>query len=201
MNARYTRTAIGLHWLMALLLVGIFGVGLYMHELPLSPGSCRSTPGTSGPGHGVPARPRPPRLAPHAPTAASSRHDVAGVAARGARRPRSALSADDRDSIDGWLMSSAKGSRPVLRRAADSGSARKDKELGDLLRDVHATLNFLLAAVVAGHVAAALKHHLIDRDDVLRRMLPPPRADSPARLKGPVMKRAICSLLLLAGAR
>jgi cytochrome b561 len=48
----------------------------------------------------------------------------------------------------------------------------KDKDLGDLLRDVHATLNFLLAAVVAGHVGAALKHHLIDRDDVLRRMLP-----------------------------
>ena len=37
MNAHYTRTAIGLHWLMALLLAGIFGVGLYMHELPLSP--------------------------------------------------------------------------------------------------------------------------------------------------------------------
>jgi cytochrome b561 len=30
----------------------------------------------------------------------------------------------------------------------------------------------LLAAVVIGHVAAALKHHLIDKDDVLTRMLP-----------------------------
>ena len=29
-----------------------------------------------------------------------------------------------------------------------------------------------LAAVVIGHVAAALKHHLIDKDDVLSRMLP-----------------------------
>ncbi len=48
----------------------------------------------------------------------------------------------------------------------------KDPALGELLRDIHATLNFVLAGVVAGHVAAALKHHLIDRDDVLRRILP-----------------------------
>ena len=32
----YTATAKALHWLMALLLPIIFGVGLYMHELPLS---------------------------------------------------------------------------------------------------------------------------------------------------------------------
>jgi cytochrome b561 len=30
----------------------------------------------------------------------------------------------------------------------------------------------VLAAVVAGHVLAALKHQFIDRDGVLKRMLP-----------------------------
>ena len=48
----------------------------------------------------------------------------------------------------------------------------KDKELGDLLRDVHQALNYLMIAIVAGHVGAALKHHFIDRDDILTRMAP-----------------------------
>ena len=33
----YTHTAIALHWLIAFALIGTFGLGLYMHELPLSP--------------------------------------------------------------------------------------------------------------------------------------------------------------------
>jgi hypothetical protein len=35
--ARYSRVAIALHWLLALLIVGAFSVGVYMSELPLSP--------------------------------------------------------------------------------------------------------------------------------------------------------------------
>ena len=41
-----------------------------------------------------------------------------------------------------------------------------------LLKQLHEALNWLMLLVVALHVAAALKHHLVDRDDVLRRMLP-----------------------------
>jgi len=48
----------------------------------------------------------------------------------------------------------------------------KDRALGHLLGEVHEWLNVLFIAVLVGHVAAALKHHFIDRDDVLRRMLP-----------------------------
>ena len=48
----------------------------------------------------------------------------------------------------------------------------KDKELGDLLRLVHESLNWILIGVVAGHAGAALMHHFVDRDDVLTRMLP-----------------------------
>ena len=29
-----------------------------------------------------------------------------------------------------------------------------------------------LVAVIAGHIGAALKHHFIDKDDILTRMLP-----------------------------
>jgi cytochrome b561 len=48
----------------------------------------------------------------------------------------------------------------------------KNPELGEGLKTVHLGLNFLMAALVAGHAAAAVKHHVADRNDVLRRMLP-----------------------------
>jgi cytochrome b561 len=75
--------------------------------------------------------------------------------------------------LTGWLMSSAKGFQTVYFGVLPIPDLlAKDKELGDLLRDVHATLNFLMIAIVAGHVGAALKHHFIDRDDILTRMAP-----------------------------
>ncbi len=40
------------------------------------------------------------------------------------------------------------------------------------LRSVHWVLNYLLLALVAVHVLAALKHQFIERDKVLARMLP-----------------------------
>lgn len=36
-SARYTRLAITLHWLVALAMFCAFPLGLYMHDLPLSP--------------------------------------------------------------------------------------------------------------------------------------------------------------------
>ena len=37
LSARYTGPAIAFHWLLALVIVGTFGVGLYMSDLPVSP--------------------------------------------------------------------------------------------------------------------------------------------------------------------
>ena len=37
MNAPYSRTAISVHWLLALVIVLTFGFGLYMVGLPFSP--------------------------------------------------------------------------------------------------------------------------------------------------------------------
>jgi cytochrome b561 len=54
-----------------------------------------------------------------------------------------------------------------------------------LLKLVHAYGAYALLALVAVHTAAALRHHFIIRDDVLRRMLPPgrqlPTAQRPTR--------------------
>jgi len=75
--------------------------------------------------------------------------------------------------LSGWLMSSAKGFQTVYFGVLPIPDLlHKDKALGDLLLSVHHTLNLVLAATVVGHAAAALKHHFIDRDDVLARMLP-----------------------------
>jgi cytochrome b561 len=70
-------------------------------------------------------------------------------------------------------MSSAKGFQTVWFGVLPIPDLLgKDKELGDLLATVHKTLNLLFVAVLLGHVAAAFKHHFIDKDDVLARMLP-----------------------------
>ena len=57
----------------------------------------------------------------------------------------------------------------------------KDEALADQLKDTHEFLNMAMLALVVLHVAAALKHHVMDRDDVLARMLPlvKPRGKNP----------------------
>ena len=75
--------------------------------------------------------------------------------------------------LSGWLMSSAKGVPTVwfgLWPIPDL--LPRDRALGDALQLVHRALNYLLMATIAGHVAAALWHHTVRKDDTLRRMLP-----------------------------
>ncbi|HET7775351.1 MAG TPA: cytochrome b/b6 domain-containing protein, partial [Azospira sp.] len=75
--------------------------------------------------------------------------------------------------LSGWLMSSAKGFQTVYFGILPIPDLiGKDADLGNLLKTVHMVLNYLMLALVATHAAAAVKHHLIDRDDTLRRMLP-----------------------------
>jgi cytochrome b561 len=75
--------------------------------------------------------------------------------------------------LSGWLMSSAKGFQTVWFGVLPIPDLLgKNQVLGNLLQTVHLSLNLLLIAVLIAHVGAALKHHFIDRDDVLTRMLP-----------------------------
>lgn len=52
-----------------------------------------------------------------------------------------------------------------------------DRELGGQIIDAHKLAAKLLYVLIALHVLGALKHHLVDKDNVVRRMLPflPPR--------------------------
>ena len=75
--------------------------------------------------------------------------------------------------LSGWLMSSAKGVQTVwfgIWPIPDLLS--KDKELGNQLRDLHETLNWIFIAFISTHILAALKHHFVDKDGILIRMLP-----------------------------
>jgi cytochrome b561 len=75
--------------------------------------------------------------------------------------------------VSGWLMSSA-SNYPVswfgLVQLPDF--VAPDRGLKHLLEEVHETLATALIALAALHVAAALKHHFVDRDGLLWRMLP-----------------------------
>jgi cytochrome b561 len=51
-----------------------------------------------------------------------------------------------------------------------------DEALGETLVGLHMIGGTLLAILVILHVAAALRHHFVLKDDVLRRMLPGPAA-------------------------
>ena len=46
------------------------------------------------------------------------------------------------------------------------------KALAESLANVHEFLAFTMVGLLFLHIGAALKHHLIDRDDVLARMTP-----------------------------
>jgi cytochrome b561 len=77
--------------------------------------------------------------------------------------------------LTGWTMSSARGF-PVswfgFWQLPDL--VPKNHALYEALVTTHGTLAVVLCGVVALHVAAALKHHFMHKDDVLRRMLPFP---------------------------
>ena len=174
MSQRYTTTAIGLHWLMAAGLTGAFGLGVYMHELPFSPTKLQlySWHKWAGVTLFLLALARLAWRAGHRPPALPEA--MAPVMRRVAELVHVALYLLMLAiPLSGWLMSSAKGVTTVWFGVLPLPDlVGKDKALGDLLLAVHQTLNFTLLALVIGHIGAALKHHFIDRDDVLLRMLP-----------------------------
>ena len=75
--------------------------------------------------------------------------------------------------LSGWLMSSARAfgvSWFNLFQFPDL--VGKNEQLYEFMRDLHHTMFAVLLGVALLHVAGALKHHFVDRNDVLKRMLP-----------------------------
>jgi cytochrome b561 len=177
-NKGYTLIAILLHWLLTLGLVGLFAMGLYMADLPVSPlrlklfnwhkwaGICvlllsglrliwRFT-------HQPP--PLPEGIQERMPAWQHAVH-------RASQHTMYALFFIV--PLVGWAYSSAAGFPVVVFGVLplpDFVSA--DKVLAELIKPWHELTAFALAGLVLLHVAAALKHQWFDKDALLQRMLP-----------------------------
>jgi cytochrome b561 len=175
-SSRYHPLSIALHWLLALGIVGAFGVGFYMADLPFSPARLKLY----------------------------SWHKWAGVTIlvlsatrllwRLAKRPP-ALPQRIQDSmprwqttafhathhlmyvlffavpLTGWAYSSAAGFPIVWFGVLPLPDfVPVDKALAEAIKPFHMLTAFALAALVLAHVGAALKHQFLDRDRLLGRM-------------------------------
>ena len=174
MTGRYSRTAIALHWIVALLILANLALGLYTVGLPLSPAKLRNFSFHKWIGvtvfllaaarlawrlwHAPPALPV--AMAPWERRSAHVTHVLLYALFFAA-------------PLTGWLFSSASGFQTVYLGAFPIPDLlSKDKALADALKLAHKSINYTMAGVIVFHVAAALKHHFVDQDDVLRRMLP-----------------------------
>ncbi len=162
-----------LHWLLALLIVGSLAVGLYMTGLPFSPRRLQLYNWHKWAGVVIlvlSATRLLWRLA-QRPPALPAMPAWQARAAHGAHLALYALFFAV--PLSGWAYSSAAGFPIVLFAALPLPDwVPVSRELAELLKPVHHYTAYALAAVIALHVAGALKHHFVDRDGLLLRMLP-----------------------------
>ena len=174
-HGAYAKPAIAMHWIIALLIFAAFGLGLYMTDIPgCTPTKLklfsyhkwigitvlifavlrvlwRLTHPAPGPVPGLP----------------KWQHAAAEAAHLGLYLLILAV------PLTGYLLSVAAGVKVVylglweLPMPFDKSDALKD-----IFSMAHEWLNWTMAAIVVLHILAALKHHVVDRDGTLRRMVP-----------------------------
>ena len=170
---RYSKAAVALHWITALLIVANLLLGISMVPLPLSIRklhwySWHKWIGTTvflltcarllwRLGHPAPPPVAMPAWQRHAATFAHALLYVLMLVV----------------PVSGWIYSSSTGVQVVyLGLVPLPDLVPKDRELAAILKAVHVSLNITMVVVIAIHAAAAMKHHFIDRDEVLTRMWP-----------------------------
>jgi len=81
--------------------------------------------------------------------------------------------------ISGWVYDSASSLRPfrLFGLVEMPKLSAPDEALGELAHNAHMGLFWIMIALVAAHAGAAFWHHLFQRDETLRRMLPGYRRD------------------------
>lgn len=172
-TTRYHPTAIALHWLLALMILGSLSVGLYMTGLPLSPTRLKLYNWHKWAGVTIlllsalrllwRLTHRPPADLPMPAWQARAAHATHGLL----------YALFFAVPLAGWGYSSAAGFPVVLYGVLPLPDfVSPDRALAETLKLLHKVLAFSLATLVVAHVAGALKHHLIDHDGLLLRMLP-----------------------------
>ncbi len=172
-SSHYTATAVALHWVLAVAIIGSFSFGLYMTDLPLSPQRLKLYNWHKWAGVTILAlsalrllwrlahRP-PPDVAMPAwqSRAAHAAHFVLYLLFFAV-------------PLSGWAYSSAAGFPIVWFGVLPLPDfVSPDKALAETLKEAHHLLAFALGLLVLLHAAAALKHHFVDRDGLLGRMWP-----------------------------
>ncbi len=177
-SARYTPLAMVLHWVLGLTILGMFAAGWYMTELAFSPLRLKLYNWHKWAGvavlalsalrlvwrltHRPPALPQTVSLGMPAwqIRAYHATHHVMYVLFFAV-------------PLMGWAYSSAAGFPIVwLGQFPLPDLLPVNKELAELIKPLHKLAAWALVALAGLHIAAALKHQLIDRDGLLQRMLP-----------------------------
>jgi cytochrome b561 len=170
---RYTPTAMALHWLLALMILGSLAMGLYMTSLPLSPTRLRLYNWHKWAGVMI-------LLLSAARLLWRLWHQPPADVPMPAWQQRAAHATHwamyalfFAIPLAGWAYSSAAGFPIVLFGVLPLPDwVSPDREFAELIKPLHKWLAYALGALVGLHVAAALKHQLFDRDGLLLRMVP-----------------------------
>ena len=169
---RYTRTAIALHWAIAFLVIFQFAWGWWMQGIPKQPVGPRVDAFNLHKSIGMTilalmvvrilwrlGHPPPPLV------------DLPRWQARLARATHALLYvALVAQPLVGYLGSEFSGFPVKFFGLTLPSWAGKNAAMKDLMSAVHLATSWVIAAVVVLHVAAALKHALIDRNRLLARM-------------------------------
>jgi cytochrome b561 len=172
-KTRYTPTAIGLHWLIGAGIIAMLAIGLYMESLPFGMGKFQLIQFHKSLGITILAlaairllwrftNPAP-RLAPATPAwqkaiAHSTHWLLYGL--------MFAM------PVSGWVMSDFAGYHPSLFGLPLPVLVQPNAEAAKVMAERHEQLAWVLMALLAAHIGAALYHHVWQSDDTLRRMLP-----------------------------
>jgi cytochrome b561 len=175
---RYSLTAIVLHWVLGLVILDMFGVGLYMTDLPFSPTKLKLYNWHKWAGITVlvlsavrllwRVTHRPPVLPD---TIAQAMPAWQRWAHHGTHHALYVLFF--LVPLIGWAYSSAAGFPVVLFGVLPLPDfVPVDKALAEMIKPLHEFSAFALIGLAGLHIAAALKHQWINKDGLLNRMLP-----------------------------
>lgn len=173
MRTRYTPVAIGLHWLVAVCILAMLAIGFYMESLSFNATKFQLIQFHKSLGITVlllaglrllwrftnPAPRLPAGMPGWQKGIAHTTHALLYVLMFAM-------------PLSGWVMSDFAGYHPSLFGLQLPVLVGQDAEAGKLMAHRHEQLAWVLIVLLVLHVGAALQHHVWERDDTLRRMLP-----------------------------